>query len=255
MPTRLDSPHDRIESLINTVETVSETELSDNPGAQELLDATYGAINIDELVAELSTTEQVYWITILFEEYGVDTAYIVEDVRFPTTWRSAVESMFRDALVDTVAGVAETRLSDNARDISSTTIEQQSYGATLSEVDVDAVATAKQLAFEAAGRVELGEANEGWEARYNTLDAHRDDIWDELSIVEIAHLIEVTGETFNITDIQETDQFPGCADSWENVITSGILWHHLDAVMQTLMDDYDVAMQHVGENTAGDSTT
>lgn len=185
------------------------------------------------LLATCTPTQQAYLLARLDEEYGVDDTYLTEAdaVRRPTTWRDLVAQLTHDGLYTVVHRevVAELPAKDSSPFAGA---EPRQFPSSLTDPSIEPLRFVERLASCATQAQCEDESLTDWEARSHALETYREEL-DALSPVELVWFLEATGDEYDITDVQETDQFPDVASlPWPALLRTGVVWHHADRAIQ-----------------------
>lgn len=181
--------------------------------------------DIPEDLRQLTATKKVYFICRLTEEVGIREDYVTEEI-VPTTWDAVIDQLFTDAIYSALNSLEDESIKPDER-----------YPDDLSTIGFDSEQLIDEMIAEAEGRYadieDYGKHSDDTnEAITDTITNYRRLLWNDFSIVEQTHLLQEAGLEHHIYDVQETAQFPEATfGNWENTIVTGILWHHLYAVI------------------------
>lgn len=181
--------------------------------------------DIPDDLRQLSATKKVYFICRLTEEVGIREDYVTEEI-VPTTWDAVVSQLFTDAIYSALNSLEDESIEPDER-----------YTEDLGTISFNPEQLTDGMIAEAEGRYadieDYGKhSNDTNEVISDTISNYRELLWNDFSIVEQTYLLQETGLEHHIYDVQETGQFPDATlGNWENTIETGILWHHLFAVI------------------------
>lgn len=184
--------------------------------------------DIPEYLLGANSTEKVYVIARITEEYGISDSYITEMIH-PGPYAEIISQMFKDAVHEAIMIEADEHSGEfHTRTYPDDLGSIDTYLSIQTNIDelVEGLSETAQFYYET-------EDVEKSVAINDSLDNHREYIFGDLTVVDQMYLIEETANQYEIKSVQESGQFPAMVNGrWEDVIQHGMLWSHLAAVIE-----------------------
>lgn len=103
------------------------------------------------------------------------------------------------------------------------------------DIDVEPDDLIITLAMEVRGRLRRGDVADPCEAIYETIEAHREQLYRDLSFLEQIFLLDCLTERYDIASNYESEQAseaPYAVDDWREAVVTGYFWHVLQAAIR-----------------------
>lgn len=193
--------------------------------------------NSKSIINESSPAELTNYLMMLEQEYGINSEFVTEMVTAQPCEKN-IEKMFSDAYSYVLMDEIRVRTGHKTEKSK----ETRDFYADLDNLEsrIEAVPTPshiiKFLVDEARQLVEEGKDEHN--AASLVIDEYREPLYAGLDPAQQAYFITETAKEFE-GHYTESGQFPDITfdATWDTIITSGHLWHHLEGIITTELSD------------------